>query len=542
MTLRFKTVIGVALIEAFLLALLIVTVVKYQHDTAEEALQKRATTTTKLFASMTKDPVLSLDLATLEAFSHELLDNPDLVYVRVLDANGQVYSADGDAAALSRPFKEDLTLDEATDDIFDTAANIVEAGIVYGRVEIGFSTGSISEVISDTRSMSISIAAIEMLLVALFSFLLGTYLTKQLKVLRRSAKKISEGDYTGQISINTRDEVADVANAFNRMSSALLESQLARDKFEQELVELNHTLEQRVERRTEKINKQIVELQHANTRIEETQAQLVQSEKLASVGQLAAGVAHEINNPIGFVRSNLGSLSDYLKLYQQLIEHYQTLEQQPAEKHAATLNEIKSFEEAEDLEFVHEDSLALLKDCIDGTTRVRDIVQGLRDFSSVSGEGKEPCKINECVQATLQMVSNGVPAGCEISTDLSELAEVSGNRAELNQVLVNLVMNAAHAIGEKGKLKVQTLQVGDYIEIAISDTGTGIDSAILDKLFDPFFTTKPVGQGTGLGLAISYGIIRDHGGDISIESELGVGTTVTVSLPIADRQTTSKAA
>jgi signal transduction histidine kinase len=533
MTLRFKTVIGVALIEAFLLALLIGTVVNYQHDTAEEALQKRARTTATLFASMTKDPVLSLDLATLDAFSHELLDNPDLVYVRVLDATGQLYSADGDADALSRPFIEDQTLDEATDGIFDTSADIVEADIIYGRVEIGFSTGSISDVISDTRSMSIGIAAVEMLLVALFSYLLGTYLTKQLKVLRRAAKKISDGDFTGQIDINTRDEVADVASAFNRMSSALLESQQARDKFEKELIDLNHTLEQRVERRTEKINRQVIELQQANNRIEETQAKLVQSEKLASVGQLAAGVAHEINNPIGFVRSNLSSLSEYLELYQKLIEQYRLLDELPADKRDSGVEKIRSLEEEEDLEFVNEDALSLLKDCIDGTTRVRDIVQGLRDFSNVGGEGKEPCDINECIQSTLQIVASGVPAGCEIATELEDIPDTLGHRSELSQVLVNLLMNAAHAVGEKGVVTVRSRVVDANVTIEVADNGSGIDAKIIDKLFDPFFTTKPVGEGTGLGLAISYGIIRDHAGDIAIDSELGVGTTVTITLPIA---------
>ena len=187
----------------------------------------------------------------------------------------------------------------------------------------GINTNSVATIIADNRQMSVAIAAVEMGLVALFSYLLGTYLTKQLKVLRRFARTISEGDYTVQIPIKSGDEIGEVAKAFNRMSSALRESELERDAKDAELIEANHTLEDRVERRTAKIQTQMVELQAAYGQIEDTQAKLVQSEKLASIGQLAAGVAHELNNPIGFVRSNLSTLSEYINSYHKLIDLYQ---------------------------------------------------------------------------------------------------------------------------------------------------------------------------------------------------------------------------
>lgn len=536
MSLRFKTVIGVALIEALLLALLIVTVMSYQRTSAEEALLKRATTTATLFATTTKDPLLSLDLASLDAFSRELMTNPDLLYVRVLAEDGQVYSEAGAVELLNRTFSEDLHLDDVTDGVFDASATIQEGGIVYGHVELGFDTGSIQNIIAETRNNGIGIAVIEMGLVALFSLMLGTYLTRQLEVLRSSAKQISTGDYTGQIPITSKDEIAEVASAFNRMSQALLESQQTRDKYEEDLRELNHTLEERVERRTAKINSQIAELQNANRKIEETQAKLIQSEKLASVGQLAAGVAHEINNPIGFVRSNLATLDDYINVYQTLIDNYRSMNSLQGEALEARRQEIASIEKSEDLDYINEDIKDLLKDCRDGTSRVKDIVSGLRDFSHMGGKGRDLCDLNACISSTLKIVVNGLKKKCDVITDLQDIPMIIANQGEVNQILMNLLVNAGQAIDESGSIGVSTSVKDNMALVTVSDTGSGIDPANIEKLFDPFFTTKPVGEGTGLGLAISYGIIQDHGGDIDVKSELGVGTTFTISLPLPDEQ------
>ncbi len=546
MSLRFKTVIGVAVIEAFLLALLIGTVVSHQHRGAEHSLQKRAHTTAKLFASTTKDPLLSLDLASLESFSNELMGNPDLVYVRVLDASGQPYAEAGDTTLLQKPFVADDKLDDVTDSVYDTSADIAESDIVYGRVELGFDIHAIMDEISETRSLGIGIAAVEMLLVGLFSFLLGTYLTRQLKVLQSTAKKISKGDYSTRIAVTGHDEVAEVSSAFNRMSIALQESQISREKFEEQLIELNHTLEDRVERRTEQIKKQVAELQTANDKIADTQAKLIQSEKLASVGQLAAGVAHEINNPIGFVRSNLTTLTEYVDTYQMLLAKYQSLAQSTEAERAKRATEIKRIEESEDIEFINEDITELLKDSVDGTARIRDIVKGLRDFSHMGGQSREMCDLNECIESTLKIAKTALKNKCLIEANLQTIPEVMANHSELNQIFMNLMVNAGQAVGNDGVINIETSVVtvtkNDYVQVTIKDNGSGIDPTHLDKLFDPFFTTKPVGEGTGLGLAISYGIIQDHKGEIEVESELGVGTNFIIRLPVGKPETLQQAA
>jgi len=535
MTLRFKTVMGVALIEAFLLALLIFTVMSHQRASAESSLHKRATTTATLFASTTKDPLLSLDLASLQAFSEELLANPDLVYVRVLDTDGNTYAAAGDEALLQRPFIEDTALETVTDHVYDATAPISESGIDYGHVELGFNIDKITAELDDTRQLGISIAVVEMLLVALFSFLLGTYLTGQLRILQKAAKKIAQGDFAFRIRISGRDEVAEVANSFNRMSTVLEESKAARDKFEQDLIDLNHTLEERVERRTAKINSQMEQLKAAKHTIEQTQAKLVQSAKLASVGQLAAGVAHEINNPIAFVQSNLKSLVEYVNLYQALLKKYQ-IASTPDASSEKLLAEIRDMEESEDIEFVEEDIVELLNDSLEGTTRVRDIVKGLKDFSHMGETGKEACCVNECIRSTLKITKKGMKSFCEVKTDLGALPEIMASPGELKQVLMNLLVNAGQAIEESGTIEVSTRLDGEFVEIVISDDGCGIGEQDLEKLYDPFFTTKPVGEGTGLGLAISYGVVQDHHGEIRVDSTVGEGTTFTVRLPVSQSE------
>jgi len=531
MSLKFKTILGVALIEAILLTILIVTVSSYMRESAGDAIIKRAQTTSTLFATTAKDPVISYDLASLESFSHDLLANPDLVYVRVLDAKGRLFSSAGNKEVLQREFVADESLEHVSDGILDNFALIEEGGILYGRVELGIDIASVESAIAESRRLSIFIASIEMVLVACFSYLLGAYLTGHLKVLRKSTKKIAEGDYTVEIPIQSADELAEVARAFNHMTAELRESEKQRNAINAELVKMNQTLEDRVERRTKKINKQMMELREANEKVAETQQKLVQSEKLASIGQLAAGVAHEINNPIGFVRSNLNTLSDYIGVYKELNGLYSGLLDDQVDAQLR-IKEIQELEKQEDMSFVAEDVDELIADSIDGTTRIRDIVQGLKNFSRVNEVGKHPCDVNECIRSTLKIVASEFKSKCHIETDLSEIPLISGHKGEISQVLMNLLVNAGHAVDNGGLIKVSTTNSETAIQIVIADNGSGISEENMSKLYDPFFTTKPVGKGTGLGLSITFGIIQDHGGEIDVQSEVGTGTTFTIELPV----------
>ncbi|WP_415905325.1 sensor histidine kinase [Neptuniibacter sp. QD48_55] len=535
MSLRLKTILGIATIEALLLLLLISMTLDYLRTTNYEGLTKRAQTTATLFATTSKDAVLSYDLASLEAFVSEVMVNPDLVYARVLGPENIVFAEKGSADVLSKPFYADQSVSTVEDGIFDTYAEISEGGQVYGRVELGLDINSLNKTIEEAEQRSALIAAIEMGLVALFSLILGTYLTRQLKVLTQAAEVISVGDFEVKVPVKGRDEVADVALAFNAMASNLHEASARRDEFEVQLTELNRSLEERVKARTKELVAKNEQLEQANKEIKEAQAKLLQSEKMASIGVLAAGVAHEINNPMGFVISNIGTLELYVNNYRQLLAaHQEIIETPEGEKRDSLIAQLKELQEELDFEFMNEDLDELLKDTKEGSSRVKDIVQGLKAFSHVDQiEKYELCNLNDCIEATLKVVSNQLKYHCEVSTDLAEIPLTYCLPGKINQVLLNLLVNAGQAITDKGSIFVSSTINEDRIEIRIKDSGQGITKDQLDKLFDPFYTTKKVGEGTGLGLSISYGIIvEEHKGDILVDSEEGKGACFTLSLPI----------
>ena len=528
MSLRFKTVIGVALIECFLLALLISTVLTYQYDSAEQALIKRANTTATLFASTTKDAVLSHDLASLETISEELMDNPDLVYVRVVDQNGQVFAEKGDQSVLNIEFSNDYSLDDAiVDGTFDVSSEIDAGGFNYGRVEIGFDIATIDKVIAETRELSISIAVVEMLLVALFSYVLGTYLTKQLKALREGARQISAGNYRTTIQTTTRDEISEVAIAFNQMSSVLHDSQIARDKVEQQLIELNKELELRVEKRTREIKNKISELEIINQKLSDTQAKLVQSETLASVGQFAAGIAHEINNPVSYIKSNLSSLLNYIDTYQTLLEEYAKIKDSNTEK-TDQIRKIENIEATEDIEFINADIKSLVMESITGTERVTSITQGLKQFFPDKEQPLTACDINTCIASALSEIAD---FDGEVSTDLGQIPSINGDSVKLTAAVSSIVRNALQAVDDNALITVSSNVENETISVSISDNGSGIEAENIDRIFDPFFTTRDVGQAIGLGLSVCYGIIKNHNGTIGVESEVGKGSTFTIKLP-----------
>jgi len=535
MSLRLKTIFGIAFIEAILLLLLVSMTLDYLKETNYEGIQKRANTTATLFATTTKDAVLSYDLASLESFVQEVLKNPDLVYARVLGPEDQLFAIGGLDTGHQGDFKPDHHVEQVDDGVYDTFAEIVEGGAVYGRVELGLDINSLRETIVEAQRRSATIAASEMGLVALFSLILGTYLTRQLRVLTIAAKDIADGNLDIQVEVKGKDEIAEVSGAFNLMASNLKEASERRDQYERELESLNKSLEDRVKQRTSELQDKNRQLEQANKDIKEAQSRLLQSEKMASVGVLAAGVAHEINNPLGFVMSNLTTLDEYVTNYRTLVSEYEKLlVLKDSSERKSQFQKIKSMREDFDIEFMNEDLDGLLQDTQEGSIRVREIVKGLKAFSHVDqSDEMQLTDINDCIEATLKVANNELKYHCEVITSLGDIPQTYCMAGQIKQVILNMLLNAAHAIKGKGTIEVTTSQVGDRIELSIRDNGCGIDTADQGKLFDPFFTTKDVGEGTGLGLSISYGIIvDDHKGDIRVESELGEGSCFTIVLPV----------
>jgi PAS domain S-box-containing protein len=271
-------------------------------------------------------------------------------------------------------------------------------------------------------------------------------------------------------------------------------------------------------------------LKESNRQLEEMYQQLLQSEKLASIGQLAAGVAHEINNPIAFVNANLVTLQEYVTGLLQLTALYERAEDfltgQPD-----VLAKIEEMRGRVQLNHLRDDMKDLLDESLDGVQRVRRIVQDLRDFSRVGEVERQHFDLHAGLDSTLNIVRSEIKRKAEVVRQYGELPSIDGVPAQLNQVFLNLLINACQAIDHDGLITVRTGLEGDWVWVEVEDNGCGIPADNMTRIFEPFFTTKPVGTGTGLGLSLSYGIVTRHGGRIEISSEVGVGSTFRVWLP-----------
>ena len=296
-------------------------------------------------------------------------------------------------------------------------------------------------------------------------------------------------------------------------------------------------LESAVVERTKKVVEQKAAIEQQLEELQETRLQLVQSEKLASVGQLAAGVAHEINNPVGYISSNLNTLRDYVSDIQKITCGYREITESCVEIDGPIQEKALAMEATEkqiDLDFVLEDLDALLGDAIEGTQRVKKIVGDLSEFSHVNSQDVVEEDINALLEKTLSVASNETKYKAEIECEFGDLPAIKCFGGKLGQVFLNLIINAAQSMEDKGTIKIKTGKndLDDSVWVEIQDTGSGIEEEHLAKIFDPFFTTKDVGKGTGLGLHIVQSVIESHQGKISVDSTVGVGTVFRIELPI----------
>ena len=338
-------------------------------------------------------------------------------------------------------------------------------------------------------------------------------------------KKIREGDFSNYIYLillTGKDKKEDLIQGFESGS----------DDFVIKPVDPNE-LKARVQ-----AGERIIKLEGE---LRKSQAQLLQSEKMASVGQLASGVAHEINNPTGFVSSNLKTLSDYqddisgvIKEYRKLIGDLKNSTNKEGFPSSITeqVEKIVSLEEEVDIDFLMADIGDLIKDCKEGTERIKKIVLDLKDFAHPGEDKVQTADINNGIESTLNVVWNELKYKATVVKDYGDLPPVKCYPHQLNQVVMNLLVNAAQAIEKQGEINISTRADDGYVEIKISDTGSGIPEEKISKIFDPFFTTKEVGKGTGLGLNVAYNIISKHNGTIDVESEVGKGTVFKIRIPV----------
>jgi signal transduction histidine kinase len=301
---------------------------------------------------------------------------------------------------------------------------------------------------------------------------------------------------------------------------------------QQAALQIDH-LEEAVKERTRKLSQANADLQAEMSERKQLQAQLVQNEKLASIGQLAAGVAHEINNPIGYIFSNFSTLETYLGSLFEMLGAYEGAEPQVASPETASA--LAGLRRRIQLEYLKDDVPDLMRESREGIGRVRQIVQDLKDFSRIdAGQEWLWADLHKGIDSTLNIATSEVRYKADVIKEYAEIPQIRCLPSQINQVVMNLVVNAAHAMGDgrRGQIIVRTGSEGGRVWFEVADNGSGIAPEHLPRIFDPFFTTKPVGQGTGLGLSLSYGIVQRHGGCIEVESQPGRGTCFRVTLPI----------
>lgn len=294
----------------------------------------------------------------------------------------------------------------------------------------------------------------------------------------------------------------------------------------------NEVLFNKLEAKMDELKRNAAEHKKSEDTLKNMQAQIIQQEKMASIGQLAAGVAHEINNPMGFITSNLTSLGKYAE---RLDTYIAALQQSICSCSGhQDLGELDTLRQKLKVDYIISDMTQLIEESLDGANRVRRIVQDLKSFSRLDQAEETRINLNDCLETTINIAWNELKYIATLERQFGDIPELICNPQQLNQVFLNLLVNAAQAMEQHGVITVRTWADNDSVFVSVSDTGRGMSREVKEKIFDPFFTTKAAGKGTGLGLSISAEIIRKHNGEITVESEPGKGTTFTVRLPVTD--------
>ena len=289
--------------------------------------------------------------------------------------------------------------------------------------------------------------------------------------------------------------------------------------------------EKLLDEKTRELYQHYIKLEKAHENLSATKKKLIQSDKMSSLGQLAAGVAHEINNPLSYALCNLDFLASYFDSYKKLdafvlnsLKNNNTLE----------LKELSKMREKYEIDYVNQDGGELITPTIDGLKKIQKITESLKKVSHQNSEKTEQCNINECIKNSLKVVWNELKYTMEVQTNLTDVPLISFDNGEIHQVLMNLFLNAKHACEPRGQLKIssclENMDDETWVKVEITDNGTGIPPEVIERIFEPFYTTKPVGEGTGLGLSISLSIIENNGGKLKVATKLGQGTTFTLYL------------
>lgn len=386
-------------------------------------------------------------------------------------------------------------------------------------------------------SMLLQTAAVSLVLCLCVFASLDYVLLKPVMVIRAALARFAAKDFSSRSALSSADELGELSQHFNSMASTIQDySENLESTIEERTLELlrkNEIIQrekEEIEQARQAQSRLLQEQQELIKKLKEAQGQLLQSEKMASIGQLAAGVAHEINNPIGFINSNLGTLKSQVDGLLTVLACYQKAESALVSQ-PELLEEIERTKSAADFAFLQGDIVDLINESRDGVGRVKKIVDNLKDFSRVDTAEWAYANLESGLESTLNIVWNEIKYKADIRRNYAGLPEVFCIASQLNQVFMNLLVNAAHAIEQSGVITLNTGFDEATVWVEVEDTGKGIKPEHMNRIFEPFFTTKPIGKGTGLGLSLSYGIVERHHGRFEVRSELGEGTVFRITLP-----------
>ena len=412
---------------------------------------------------------------------------------------------------VAEKFPDELAVPLYSADVARTEPEVM--GVLYIQAESSY----FFRTLKPFQFAVITVAAIVTIVLVLITFLfLRIVIRSPLKKLMTAIKEVEEGNYQPDLSIENPWEFKKFTEMFLTMLNCIEEQN-------KEISGYSDSLEEMVEKRTGELR--------------DAQKTIIHQEKMASLGQLAAGVAHEINNPTGFVMGNLAILKEYLEsinlFYKGTKDLLADLGTLPDDKLAVRAGDLNKVIEDEDLEMIFEDIDPMVDELKRGTERIKDIVYSLRNFARPDSGKYEEFDINEGIEEAIKITWNKLKYKAEINKSYGEIPHCECNLQQLEQVFINLLTNAADAIEKHGEIKVATYSDNDFIYVKIEDSGSGIEKEKLKKIFDPFYTTKDIGEGSGLGLSISHGIIERHQGELTVESTPGKGSVFTIKLPLS---------
>lgn len=450
------------------------------------------------------------DYNQIKKVTQSMINTNLIANLRITDKKThEVLYESTEQTAFSKPIEQKIVDKSNKKDT--TTVYYVTASTVNGQnlIRIGFYSEPIVKIYLDILMENMGAMVVIFIFIGFFlSNLIANILIKPINILIQSLKK-AKGDFSHRLETTNYLEINRLIESYNEMAASL--------------EKLYQSMEQQVKERTS-------ELEDAYTELKNTQAMMVHSEKMKSLGELVAGITHEINNPVNFIYGNLIHLNNYSKDLIEIIDKFSEFEGDLTPEHK---EKIEALKENIDYDFLKSDLPDLIRSCQEGTERTKNIILDLKNFSRLEEAVINSVDLPKEIDTTLNILHNKFKNKITVHKEYAEnLPNIEGYGEQLNQVFMNILDNAAFAIKEKGDVWIRITNEGDHIKLEFEDNGCGMDEKIANKVFDPFFTTKPVGQGTGLGMAISYKVIKNHKGDISISSKEGKGTKFTITLPI----------